>query len=200
MLVDDHVLIRIGLTYSLNAQPNYLVVGEASDGESALRVYRQCRPDLVLLDLRMPGAGGLETLSKLRQIDPEARVLVLTNYGSGDEVEAALQAGAAGFLLKDTPLEGLIAAIETVRSGGQHLSSSASTRLARHLSSQLTQREADMLRLIGRGLNNKQIAHELELSEPTVKAHVGNLLAKLNVSDRTQALLAGVRRGLLHID
>lgn len=200
LVVDDHLLVRIGLTYALTTQPNLEVVGEASNGAGALRVYRECRPDVVILDLRMPGEGGLATIAALRREFGDVRILVLTNYGSGDEIEEAIKAGAKGFLAKDTPLEELMVAIRDVRAGRQHLSGVVSARLANKISSQLSERELEVLKLIAKGRNNKQIGEALHVTEATVKGHISKVLVKLGVVDRTQALLAGVKRGLLHID
>lgn len=200
MVVDDHLLVRIGLTYALGTRPNLLVVGEASDGESALRVYRECRPDVVILDLRMPGKGGLATIAALRREFGDVRILVLTNYGSGDEIEESIKAGAKGFLAKDTPLEELIAAIHDVCAGKQHLSGVVLGRLANRISCKLSERELEVLKLIAKGRNNKEISQALHVTEATVKGHITKVLMKLGVVDRTQALLAGVKRGLLLID
>ncbi len=200
LIVDDHVLMRIGLTYSLNQQPDFEVAGEAGDGAAALRVYRECRPDVVILDLRMPGEGGLETIRRMRRDFRDARILVLTNYGSGDEIEGAIRAGALGFLPKDSPLEELAGAIRDVAAGSQHIASAASARLANRIASQLSDRELEILRLIAKGRSNKEVAAALQIAEPTVKGHVTKLLLKLGVADRTQALVAGFKRGLIHLE
>ncbi len=200
LVVDDHVLMRIGLTYSLNQQADLLVVGEAGDGAGALKAYRECRPDVVILDLRMPGEGGLEAARSLRRGFRDVKILVLTNYGSGDEIEAAIRAGALGFLPKDSPLEELTRAIREVAAGRQHISGTASARLASRIASELSERELEILRLIAKGRSNKEIGATLQLTEPTVKGHVTKLLLKLGVADRTQALVAGFKRGLIHLE
>lgn len=200
LLVDDHVLIRIGLTYALNGQPDIEVVGEAEDGATATAVYRECRPDVVILDLRMPGENGLQTITRLRQNFEEVRILVLTNYGSGDEIEGAFKAGALGFLPKDAPLEVLLESIREVSAGKQCFPRAVSERLAYQVSTQLSVRETEILRLIGKGRNNKEIGRTLDVAEATVKGHVSKLLHKLGVEDRTQAVLAAMKKGLIHLE
>jgi DNA-binding NarL/FixJ family response regulator len=200
VLVDDHVLMRIGLTFALNNQPDIQVVGEAGDGSEAVAVCRDCSPDVVVLDLRMPGQNGIETIGQLCRESTGPRVLVLSNYGSGDEIESALQAGALGFVRKDTPLAGVVEAIRNVHQGIQHLPREASGTLARWISSQLSQREIEVLKLIGKGLTNKEIADALHVTESTIKGHVTGLLTKLGVSDRTQAVLSGFKKGLIHLE
>jgi DNA-binding NarL/FixJ family response regulator len=200
MLVDDHVLMRMGLSFALNNQPDIQVVGEAGDGSEAIGVYQQCNPDVVILDLRMPGDNGIETITNLRRQFGSVRILILTNYGSGDEIEGALAAGALGFLLKDTPLAGLLEAIRNVSAGNQHLPHKTSGRLASKIAAQLSDREMEILRLIARGLSNKEIADVIHVTESTVKGHITGLLTKLGVYDRTQAVVSGFKRGLIHLE
>jgi DNA-binding NarL/FixJ family response regulator len=200
MLVDDHVLMRMGLTFALNNQPDIRVVGEAEDGADAPATYRSCAPDVVVLDLRMPRRNGVETIQQLRQLFENVRILVLSNYGSGDEVAAALQAGALGFLAKDTPLPTLVEAIRQVRKGEQYLSPEIGRRLAGSITSQLSPREIEVLKLVGKGLSNKEVGAALDLAEATVKGHVTSVLAKLQVADRTQAILAAIRRGIIQLE
>jgi DNA-binding NarL/FixJ family response regulator len=200
MFVDDHVLMRMGLTFALDSQPDIHVVGEAEDGAEAVAAYRRCSPDVVILDLRMPKMNGMETIAHLRREFPEARILVLTNYSSGDEIEAALKAGALGFVPKDTPLAELLEAIRQVSQGHQHVPREVSGRLASRIATQLSPREIEILRAIGRGLSNKEIASLLDLTESTIKGHVTNLLTKLRVADRTQAVISGIKRGLIQLE
>jgi DNA-binding NarL/FixJ family response regulator len=200
MLVDDHMLMRMGLSFALSHQPDIEVVAEAEDGVEAVELHRLHRPDVVVLDLRMPKRNGIETLIQLRKEFRGARVLVLSNYSTGDEIAAALQAGAAGFCSKDIALPDLVAAIRQVAQGEQYLPSEISRRLAGRISSQLSAREFEVLSLIARGMSNKEIGAELQVAEATVKVHVTNLLAKLGVADRTQAILAGIKRGILHVE
>lgn len=200
MVVDDHVLMRMGLSFALNSQPDMQVVAEAEDGIDAVDLYRSHLPDVVVLDLRMPKRNGIETIHVIRHEFSAAHILVLSNYGTGDEITAALQAGALGFVVKDTPLAGLVAAIRQVHAGEQFLPQEIARRLAGRISSQLSHRELDVLTLVGKGRSNKEIGIELNLAEATVKVHVTNILAKLGVADRTQAILAGIRRGIIHIE
>lgn len=200
MLVDDHMLMRMGLAFALNNQPDMQVVAEAEDGIEAIEVCREHRPDLVVLDLRMPRRNGIETISLLRQEFGAIRILILSNYSSGDEIAAALRAGASGFVAKDTPLPGLVEAIRHVRTGEQFLPPEIARRLAGQISTQLSPRELEVLKLIGKGHSNKEIGAELDVTEATIKAHVTNVLSKLGVADRTQAILAGIKRGLIHVE
>lgn len=200
MLVDDHMLMRMGLSFALSNQPDILVVAEAEDGIEAVEMYRKHQPDVVVLDLRMPKRNGIETLIQLRREFRTVHVLVLSNYSTGDEVAAALQAGASGFVSKDTPLPGLLAAVRQVAAGEQFLPLEVSRRLAGRISSQLSARELEVLGLIGKGMSNKEIGSELHVAEATVKVHVTNILSKLGVADRTQAILAGIKRGIIHLE
>lgn len=200
MLVDDHMLMRMGLSFALNNQPDIQVVAEAEDGVEAIEAYRKHRPDVVVLDLRMPKRNGVETIGVLRREFGSVRVLVLSNYSTGDEIAAAVQAGALGFVVKDTPLAGLVEAIHGVNAGEQYLPAEIARRLASRISSQLSAREIEVLALIGRGRSNKEIGSALNVAEGTVKVHVTNILAKLGVSDRTQAVLAAIKRGMLHVE
>lgn len=200
LVVDDHVLMRMGLSFALNNQPDMQVVAEAEDGIDAVDLYRTHQPDVVVLDLRMPKRNGIETIHVIRKEFGGAHILVLSNYGTGDEITAALQAGALGFVVKDTPLAGLVAAIRQVNAGEQFLPQEIARRLAGRISSQLSTRELDVLTLVGKGRSNKEIGTDLNLAEATVKVHVTNILSKLGVADRTQAILAGIRRGIIHIE
>lgn len=200
MLVDDHIIVRMGLAFALNNQPDMLVIAQAEDGNEAIGLYREHRPDVVLLDLRMPKRNGIETIGVLRREFGVVRILVLSNYGSGDEVAAALQAGAAGFIGKDTALAALLEAIRKVFAGEQVIPAEVARKLASRISSQLSARELEVLTLLGRGLSNKEIGSALNVVESTVKVHVTNILAKLGVADRTQAVLAGVKRGIIQLE
>ncbi len=200
MIVDDHILMRIGLASAANNEPDMEVVAEAEDGVEALEAYRTHRPDVVILDLRMPKRNGVETIGVLRQESSSVRILVLSNYCGGDEVGAAIQAGARGYTLKDMPLEALLDSIRRVHAGEQVVPPGVARRLAGRMLSQLTPREFEVLALIGEGKSNKEIAAKLSLVEGTVKVHVTNILAKLDVADRTQAILAAVKRGILQIE
>lgn len=200
MVVDDHVLMRIGLSSALNSQEGLEVVGEAEDGVEASGMFRTCNPDVVIVDLRMPKRNGIETIQQLNREFRDVKVLVLSNYGSADEIESALQAGALGFVPKNTPLLDLVTAIRHVSEGLLFLPASTSSRLASKITSQISQREVDVLRLIGKGLSNKEIADKLGVTESTIKGHVTHLLMKLGVADRTQAVLSGYKRGLINLE
>jgi len=200
MLVDDHVLMRMGLTFALNNQPDMEVVGEVEDGAEAVEAFRRCAPDVIILDLRMPKKNGIETIAQLRQNFGAVNILVLSNYGTSPEITAAIQAGARGFLTKDTPLSDLANAIRKVRGGEQHLPTEVARRLAGGFLAQLSAREIEVLALIGKGLSNKEVGRALNVTEATVKGHVTSLFTKLGVSDRTQAILAGIKRGIIQLE
>jgi DNA-binding NarL/FixJ family response regulator len=200
MLVDDHILMRMGLASAINHEADMQVVAEAEDGAEAVEVYRRHHPDVVILDLRMPKRNGIETITDLRREFGGAHILVLSNYSGGDEVGAAVQAGARGFIVKDMPVDGVLDAIRRVHAGEQVLPPGLAKRLSDRMLSQLSNRELEVLAQIGRGRSNKEIASELHLVEGTVKVHVTNILAKLGVADRTQAILAAVKRGLVQLD
>jgi len=200
LLVDDHVVLRMGLVTAANGEPDMEVVAEADNGEEASLAYRTHRPDVVVLDLRMPKQNGLETIQKLRQEFSSARVLVFSNYAGGDEIYQAFKAGAVGFVGKEMPLERLLDAIRKVHAGEQYLPPEISARMMSRVTSQLSPREMDVLRLISKGLSNKEIAGSLDVVEGTVKIHVTNILSKLGVSDRTQAIVTAVKRGLMQLE
>ncbi len=200
MLVDDHILMRMGLSFALGNQPDMQIVAEAEDGEEAITAYQTHRPDIVILDLRMPKRNGIETIVALRREFGHVRILVLSNYSSGDEIAAALHAGASGFVVKDTPLAELVEAIRSINNGNQFLPKEIARRLAGRISSQLSSRELEVLVLIAKGLSNKEVGSRLNIVEATVKVHVTNILTKLGVADRTQAILAGMKRGIIHLE
>jgi DNA-binding NarL/FixJ family response regulator len=200
MLVDDHLLMRMGLSFALNAEIDMHVVAEAEDGVEAVELYRQHLPDVVVLDLRMPNRNGIETLAQLRREFRNVKVLVVSTFTTGDEVASALQAGAAGFLSKDTQQPVLVQAVRQVAAGGQFLSPEVSSHLANRVATQLSVRESEVLLLIAKGMSNKEIGSALHLAEATVKAHVTNILYKLGVADRTQAVLSGIKRGIVNVE
>lgn len=200
LLVDDHIVLRMGVAMAANDAPDMQVVGEAENGEDALRAFRHCRPDVVVLDLRMPNNGGIQTMQMLKDAFGPQKVLIFSNYASGDEALQAFQAGALGFVVKDMPLERLLEGIRAVYQGEQYIPPEIAARMSRRVVSQLSKREFEVLSLVGKGLSNKQIAAELQLVEGTVKVHLTNILAKLQVSDRTQAILTAVKRGIIHLD
>ena len=201
LICDDHAVVRQGLRTYLELQEDIEVVGEAADGQAAIDTARRTTPDVILLDLAMPDRDGLGALPQLKDL---GRVIVLTSFGEDDRLFAALRGGAVGFLLKDTEPPELVRAIRTAHAGQSPLSPAVAARVIDQLAQagrprtidQLTPREREVLRLIAEGLSNKRIALELGVAEKTVKTHVGHVLAKLELTDRTQAALYAVREGL----
>ena len=192
--------MRMGLVLATSGEPDMVVVGEADNGVEAIDAYREHRPDVVVLDLRMPKQNGIETIRVLREEFSDARVLVFSNYASGDEVFEALKAGASGFVVKEMPLERLLEAIREIYRGEQYVPPEISTRMNGRVLSQLSARELEVLRLVARGYSNKEVGSELAVAEGTIKVHVKSILSKLGVSDRTQAILAAVKRGIIQIE
>ena len=201
LIVDDHALLRAGLTASLGAEPDMEIVAAASNGQEAVELFRQHQPDIIVMDLKMPVMGGVEAIRAIRGQSPAARVVVLSTYEGDDDIYRALQAGAASYLLKDTLAEDLVRVIREIFAGGRPLPPPVAQRLAdRMLQPELTARELDVLRLIARGMRNKEIAARLGIGEETAQGHVKNILAKLGLHDRTEAVAVAVRRGIVHID
>ncbi len=202
LIADDHTVVRQGLRMFLDLDPELEVVGEAADGAEAVRLARQLRPDVVLMDLLMPVMDGIAAITAIRQELPDIEVLALTSVLEDDKVVGAVRAGAIGYLLKDTQSDELIRAIKGAAAGQAQLSLQAATRLMREVRAPespeaLTERETDVLRLLAVGQSNKEIARELHVNESTVKSHVSSILAKLGVQGRTQAALHAVRMGLV---
>ncbi len=200
MLVDDHYLVRVGLSGVLALEPDLAVCCEAATGEQAVGLYRSARPDVTLMDLRLPGMGGCETTAAIRREFPDARVIVLSTYSTDEEIHRALEAGAMGYLLKSVEREELVRAIRGVAAGERFVPPELAARLAaRQPRSQLSPRELDVLRLIVGGKRNKEIAGALDISEGTVKIHVSSILAKLGVFDRTEAVATALKRGIVQL-
>ena len=208
VLVDDEAMVRVGLRMVLTAETDIEVVGEAADGGAAVDVVEATEPDVVLMDVRMPDVDGIEGARRVLARCPGVKVVVLTTFDEDEYVEAALRAGASGFLLKVAPPERLIDAVRTVAAGGGLLDPGVTRRVIESFAATpplrtrraetldaLTERERDVLRLIGRGLSNSEIAAELYLGETTVKTHVSNVLAKLGLRDRVQAVVAAYETG-----
>ena len=201
MLVDDHPAFRKGLASLIESEPGLEVVAQTGDGAEALDLFRQKKPDIVLMDLRLPGVGGVEAILAIRKEFPEARVIVLTTFDTDEDIYRAMQSGAKSYLLKDTPEEKIAATIRAVHEGEKVLPPAMAQRLAdREKSANLTAREMEVLQLLIKGRSNKEIGSSLFVSEDTVKAHLKTLFAKLRVQDRTEAAISAIRRGIVHLE
>jgi DNA-binding NarL/FixJ family response regulator len=200
LVVDDHPIMRLGVAAMVSKRKDMTVVGLAGSGEEAVEQFAKLHPDIVLLDLRLPGIGGVEALGQIRIIQPDARVIILTMYEGDDDIHRAMEAGAKGYLVKGLPPEVLVAAIRKVHSGGQYIPASVSNSLAtRTANTCLSPRECEVLQCLSQGKSNKDIALELGIRESTVKWHIGVILTRLDANDRTQAVIAGLERGYLHL-
>lgn len=199
LVVDDHFIVRIGLLSLINTEPNLIVVGEAGDGDDAIRQYKALRPDLVVMDLRLPGKDGHEAVQHIRAFDPAGRILMLSAFEGDADIHMALEAGACGYVLKSVTGEELIPAINAVALGRRWIPQEIANRLrSRNIYEELTVREHEVLMQLARGLANKEIADILGITEHTTKGHLKSILGKLRVLDRTQAVIAAVQRGLIH--
>jgi DNA-binding NarL/FixJ family response regulator len=200
LLVDDHPVVRDGLASMIETQSNLAVVGEAADGAAAVAAYISLRPDVLMLDLRMPGMDGFEAAERILEADPRAQVLVMTTYDGDEDIFRCLRLGAKGYLLKDAPASEILTAIRVVGRGGQYTSRLVAAKAVRRTShASLTRRELDVLVRIAEGRSNKDIAERLGLTEGTVKTHVKAILAKLDAMSRTDAVAIAARRGLIHL-
>ena len=200
MIVDDHPLMRVGIAAIIDACEDMSVVGQCATGEESVRLYPLCTPDLVLMDLRLPSMSGVEAIRAIRAQAPHARFVVLTTYEGDEDIYQALDAGARGYLIKGMPHEALIDALRKVHAGRRFLPPPVTRALAsRHPEGELSPREYEVLRLLVEGRSNREIASTLGIKEATVKSHVSVILMRLNVSDRTQAVVAALRRGLVHL-
>lgn len=200
LLADDHMAIRMGLMTAIGDASDMEVVAGVEDGQEVLEAYRKFRPDVVVIDLRMHGMSGVETIRALRQEFGHVRTLIYSNYAKGEEVYQALKAGASGIVVKDMALDRLLEAIRTVHDGEQYIPPQIASRIGERLLAQLSPREMEVLQLLAKGLSNKEIAARLGLVVGTAKIHVANIFSKLGVSDRTQALVTAVKRGIIDID
>ncbi|MBI2947662.1 MAG: response regulator transcription factor [Verrucomicrobia bacterium] len=201
LIVDDHWVVRTGLKSMIDSQPDMAVVAEAANGQEAVQFFREHRPDIVLMDLRMPGLSGVEATVEIRAQFPEARIVVLTTYDGDENIYRALQAGARAYLLKDIPRNEFLDDIRAVHSGQYCIPPGVAARLAQRMPHpDLSSRELEVLKLIVEGMSNKEIASTLSVTESTVKNHVNSILGKLNVRDRTQAATAALRRGIVMVE
>jgi two-component system NarL family response regulator len=201
LIVDDHPVVRAGLRSMLGTQTELEVVGSAASGEEALAKLSQAQPDVLLLDLRMHGMSGIETLLAVKQAGHNVRVIILTSFETDEDIYRAVQAGAHGYLLKDTGLKEMVEAISTVHAGKKYIPREIASRLAeRMMRTDLTPREIEILKLLSKGPTNKQIGQALGISENTVKNHVNSVIEKLEVSDRTEAATTAIQRGLISVD
>jgi len=199
LVVDDHFIVRIGLLSLINTEPNLAVVGEAGDGDEAIRQVPALQPDLVVMDLRLPGKDGHEAAQCIRALDPAARILMLSAFEGDADIHMAFAAGASGYVMKSMTGEELIPAINAVALGQRWIPLDVASRLRSHNSyEELTAREHEVLLQLARGLANKEIADTLGITEHTTKGHLKNILGKLRVLDRTQAVIAAVQRGIIH--
>ena len=201
LVVDDHFMVRMGLSASLNVEADMQVVAEAGSAEAAVTAYREHRPTLVIMDVRLPDMSGVECSAAIVREFPDAHILILSTHSGEEEVYRALQAGARGYVLKSVMREELLRAIREVHSGRRYLESAVALLLAERLSHPtLTHRELEVLRMVAKGLGNKEIGAALNIAEVTVKLHVSHVLEKLNVNDRTQAATVALQRGIISLE
>lgn len=199
LVAEDHLVARVGLIAIINKQRDMKVVAEAANGKQAVEMFRQHRPDVTLLDLRMPMMSGTEAAAAIRADCPEARMVALTTYGGDEDIRRALAAGVSAYLTKDAPGDELLLAIRIVHAGKTYLPAVLAERLRAQNDSQLSAREVEVLTLVAEGLSNKEIAYKLDIAETTAKNHVKNILGKLGVHDRTGAAKAAIQRGIIHL-
>jgi len=201
LLADDHPVVREGLAAMLNRRADMEVIGEVANGREAVEFYQEHQPDVTLMDLRMPEMGGVAAIVAIREQFPQARIIVLTTYDGDEDIYRGLQAGAMAYLLKDTPRDELLETIRAVHTGQRRIPPEVASKLAeRIMGPSLTERELAVLEQIVAGKSNREIGQALVITEGTVKAHVNNLLGKLGVNDRTQAVTEALRRGIVHLD
>ena len=201
IVADDHIVVRLGLVTLINNQPDMLVVAEAANGQEVIALARAHRPDIVLMDLRMPGLAGDQTIAAVCGENAAVRVIVLTIHKGDEAAYQALRAGARGYLIKDTPTKEIVAAIREVHAGKQHIEPAIAEQVAQRLGKTgLSAREVDVLKLIANGLSNKEVVNELGVTEATAKKHMTSVLTKLDAKDRTHAVKIGLERGIITLD
>jgi two-component system NarL family response regulator len=200
LIADDHPVVLAGLTSMLSTQPNMEVVGSASVGEEALQMLRTCPADILLLDLRMPGMNGVDTLHAIRAERINVRAIILTSFETDEDIYRSVQAGAQGYVLKGAPQSDMVEAIQTVHAGRRYFPRHIAARLAeRIMRTDLTARELEVLEMLAHGLTNKEIGNALNISGNTVRNHVNSIIEKLEVSDRTEAATTAIQRGIIEV-
>jgi DNA-binding NarL/FixJ family response regulator len=200
LVVDDHPVVRVGIGAIINTQPDMTVVAETGSGEEAISLFREFRPDVTIMDLRLENMGGVESIRKIRDEYPEARFVVLTTYRGDEDIHQALDAGASGYLIKGMPRQALLDALRRVHKGERFLPQPVTEALALHKhEEELSSREREVLSLLAVGKCNKEIASTLCIAEVTVKCHLSMIFSRLGVTDRTQAIIAASQRGLVHL-
>jgi len=200
LIVDDHPIMRVGIAAIINAQPEMKVIGQAGTAAEAVRMFEAMQPDLTLMDLRLPDRSGVEAIRAIRSKSPKARIIVLTTYEGDEDIHQALEAGARGYLIKGMPHDALVKALYRVHAGQRFLPQVVTEALSSRVpGSHLSQREQEVLQLMFAGKSNREIAEELAIKEATVKSHVSVILMRLDVNDRTQAVVEGLKRGLVHL-
>jgi|SRR5215468_531683 len=198
--VDDHALIREGIAALINSTPDMTLVAQAPNGREATKAFEEYKPDVTLMDLRLPDMSGIDAMIAIRAQFPDARIIVLTTFEGDVEIQRALEAGARGYLLKNMPPKDLLDVIRLVHAGQKRIPSQVASQLAEHIGDEsLTQREIDVLREVAEGNRNRDIGQKLSISEETVKVHIKHIMEKLNASDRTEAVAIGIRRGIIHV-
>jgi DNA-binding NarL/FixJ family response regulator len=199
--VEDQYFFRLALRTTIESRLDMKIVGEADKGQDALPLCREAMPDMVIMDLRLPGMSGFDAIDAIHKELPGIGILVLSNYEGSEDMHRALRAGAMAYLTKDASAEELVSAIQTVRAGRRYLPAAVSALLAQRLpGSELTDRELDVLRMLAQGHSNRETGELLGIAENTVRIHVSRILDKLGVTDRTQAVLMAIQRGLVHVD
>jgi DNA-binding NarL/FixJ family response regulator len=198
--VDDHPLLREGLAAVINSQPDMLMIADAASGQDGIQQFRKHRPDVTLMDLRLPDMSGVDTIVAILAEFPEARIIMLTTFEGDVEIQRALEAGARGYMLKSMPPKDLVEVIRQVHAGKKRIPPQLAARLAEHMSDEsLTVRELEVLRQIAEGNRNRDIGEKLFITEETVKVHIKHIMEKLGASDRTQAIAIAIRRGIIHL-
>jgi len=198
--VDDHPLLREGIAAIIRSQADMILVSQAATGAEAIRMHRECKPDVTLMDLLLPDLTGIDAVLAIRAESPNARIIILTTFEGDVEIQRALQAGARGYLLKTAPPRELAEAIRDVHAGKKRVPANVAAQLAEHMGSEsLSMREIEVLRLVAEGNRNREIAEKLFISEETVKVHVKHIMEKLGANDRTQAIAIAIRRGIIHL-